>query len=302
ESKAEQRLKRKEYFFSILLVNNSPPTASPMLEGTAEEEGSSVSEPSAAVPQTTETPWQERKKGPRFLSTPGSPNSPDGVSLRDLLESKVRHHLHLLVPSKALWTFLARVTRALRMDCRLPEVQLACAKMVSKTGQLVQVLSKKRDDALAGKSLQERNICSSMAPAGKEATGKVGERYWKPEYIGSISLLLAISVSSVVMVTLGICLIEACSQKPAATSQRQSTSKFRWKWFFQKLLPQRWRKNNDDFREHSSCIWDPSQPKPQWLTALSQPLDSQHKKHIAELYDEETSEEEEDIFSRFELE
>ena len=49
-----------------------------------------------------------------------------------------------------------------------------------------------------------------------------------------------------------------------------------------------------------SRVSDLGQTKPQWLRDLYQPLDSQHKKSMAELYDEETSDEEE-IFNKSEL-
>ncbi|KAM6042027.1 leucine-rich repeat-containing protein 37A3-like [Chlamydotis macqueenii] len=277
ERKAEQRLKTNEHFFSNLLVNNSPPTASPMLEDTAEEEGSSVRERSPAVPQTTETPWPARKKGSRFLRAPGSRNSPGGAEPQgDLLESTVSHHLRLLVQDKALRKFIAHMTRTLRMDCRLPEVHLACAKMVAKTGLLVQRLSERRDDALAGRCLQEGNVCSSVAPAGEEASGKQ-----KPNYTSILRVLLAISVSLVITATvLGICLIEACSQNRAGTSQPQSTSKSCWKWFFQKLRQRRWRKNNNA---------DSTQVRVGGRCRLS----ADRLKSTGELYDEEKAEEDE---------
>lgn len=47
-------------------------------------------------------------------------------------------------------------------------------------------------------------------------------------------------------------------------------------------------------------VLDLGKTKPQWLRDLYRPLDSQHKKSIAELYDKETSDEEE-IFNKFKL-
>uniref|UniRef100_A0A8B9RTD1 Uncharacterized protein n=1 Tax=Accipiter nisus TaxID=211598 RepID=A0A8B9RTD1_9AVES len=49
-----------------------------------------------------------------------------------------------------------------------------------------------------------------------------------------------------------------------------------------------------------SHVLDLGKTKPQWLRDLYRPLDSQHKKSMAELYDEETSDEEE-IFNKFKL-
>ncbi|KAF1555945.1 Leucine-rich repeat-containing protein 37A2, partial [Eudyptula albosignata] len=302
ESKAEQRLNTKQHFFYNLLVNNSPPAASSMLEDTAEEEGSSLGGHLPAVPQTAETHWKQQKEGSSFLNKPGSSDSRDGTPVqRDLFETKVNRHLRLLVPDEALRTFIAHVARALRVDCSLPELQVACAKMVSKMGLLIKLLSERQDDqgasALVGQCLQEGNV--SDAPArevGRKPAGK-----WKPEYTSGGRLLLAISVSVIIMINLTvICLVEVCSQKPAAASQPQSTSKSRPRWFFQKLLARGQSKNKYDVKEQGSRLSDLSKTKPQWLRDLYQPLDSQHKKSMAELYDEETSDEEE-IFNKSEL-
>ncbi|NXQ99309.1 L37A2 protein, partial [Sagittarius serpentarius] len=304
ESKTEQRLNTKKHFFYNLLVNNSPPAASSMLEDTAEEEGSSLGGHLPAVPQTTETYWKQQKEGSSFLNKPGSSDSPDGGSVQGhLFETKVSRHLRLLVPDEALRMFIAHVAQALRMDCSQPEVQLACAKMVSKTGLLIKLLSERQDDqgasALVGQCLLEGNVSNGTAQAreaGRKPAGK-----WKPEYTASDRLLLAISVSVIIMINLTVmCLVEVCSQKPAAASQPQSTSKSRPRWLFQKFLPQGRKKNKHNVREQGSRVLDLSKTKPQWLRDLYQPLDSQHKKSMAELYDEETSDEEE-IFNKSEL-
>ncbi|NXK13639.1 L37A2 protein, partial [Herpetotheres cachinnans] len=304
ESKAEQRLNTNQHFFYNLLVNNSPPAASSMLEDTAEEEGSSLGGYLPAVPQTAEIHWKQPKEGSSFTSIPGSSNSPDGMPVQgDLFETKVNHHLRLLVPDEALRMFIAHVARALRMDCSLPEVQLPCAKMVSRMGLLVKLLSERQDDqgasVLVSQCLLEGNVFNGMAQARKVSRKPTGK--WKSEHTSGNRLLLALSVTVIIMINLTvICLIEVCSQKPAATSQPQSTSQSRPRWFFQKLLPWGWSESKyDDVQEQGSRVSGLSQTKPQWLRDLYQPLDAQHKKSLAELYDE-TSEEEE-IFNKSEL-
>ncbi|NWH49493.1 L37A1 protein, partial [Fregata magnificens] len=304
DSKAEQRLNRKQHFFYNLLVNNSPPTASSTLEDTAEDEGSSLGEHLPAVPRTAETHWKQQKEGSSFLNKPGSSNSPDGTSVQgDLFETKVHRHLHLLVPDEALRMFITHMARAMRMDCSLPELQLTCAKMVWKMRLLIKLLSERQDDqgasALAGQCLLEGNVSNGMAPAREVGRKSTGKR--KAEYTSGDRLLLVISVSVIITINLMvICLVEVCSQKPAAASHPQSTSKSCPRWFFQKLLPRGWSKNKYVVREQGSRVSDLSKTKPQWLRDLYQPLDSQHKKSMAELYDEETSDEEE-IFNKSEL-
>lgn len=177
ESKGEQRLNPSQRFFYNLLVNNNPSAAGSMLEDMAEEEGFSLGGHLPAISQTAETHWKQRKEGSSFLNKPGSS---DSQVQGDLFETKVNHHLRLLIPDEALRVFIAHVAQALRMDCSLPELQLACAKMVSKTGLLIKLLSERRDDqeasVLAGQCLLEGNVSNGMArEAGRRSTGKVGE-------------------------------------------------------------------------------------------------------------------------------
>lgn len=183
ESPAEQRLNTNQHFFDNLLVNTSPPAASSTLEDTTEEERSSLSGHLPAVPRPTKTQWKQQKEGSSFLDKPGSSDSPDGAPVPgDVFETKVNRHLRLLVPDEALRVFITQVVRALRMDCSLPELQLACAEMVWKTGLLVKLLSERQDDqgasALAGRCLLEGNVSNVMAlagEAGRKSAGKVGE-------------------------------------------------------------------------------------------------------------------------------
>ncbi|NXL07877.1 L37A2 protein, partial [Mesembrinibis cayennensis] len=234
ESKAEQILNTNQHLFCNLLVNNSPLAAGSMLEDMAEEEGSSLGGHLPAIPRTAETHWKQHKEGSSFLNKPGSSASPDGAPVQgELFETKVNHHLHLFIPDKGLRMFIARVARALRVDCSLPELQLACAKLVSKMGLLITLLSERQDDqgasALAGQCLQEGNVSNGMAPAMKEGRKPTGK--WKPEQTSGDRLLLAISVSIIIMINLTvICLVGVCFQKPAAASQPQSTSKSRLRW------------------------------------------------------------------------
>ncbi|NWU69456.1 L37A2 protein, partial [Pterocles burchelli] len=231
ENKAEQGLNTNQHFFYNVSVNNS--TNSSMLEVVrkkrAEEEGSSLGEHSPPVPQAAE---KHPKEGSSSLNKPSSSDSLDNASVQgDLIETKLNRHLRLLVPDEALRTFIAHVARALRMDCSLPHLQLACAKMVSKTGLLVKVLSERQDDQGASALLtqcllEQENVSNAMARAEEEGERPVGK--WKPEDTSSDKTLLAIAVSAIIMINvMAVCLMEICSRKRAAASQPQSTSKSR---------------------------------------------------------------------------
>ncbi|NXJ93173.1 L37A2 protein, partial [Corythaixoides concolor] len=228
ESKAEQRVNTNQRFFYNPLVDNS------MLEDTAEEEGgSSPGGHLPAVPQSAETHWKQQKEEPGFLNKAGSSDGPDGTSDQgDHFETEVDRYLHFLVPDEALWTsssFIVHAAQALRMDCSVPKLRLACAKLISKMGLLIKLLRDRRDDqgasALDNQCLLERNISNGTA-SGTKPTAKQ-----KAKRTSGGTLLLAVSVSLILVFNLtAICLVEVCSQKPTAASQPQSTRKSSPKW------------------------------------------------------------------------
>ncbi|KAL2306680.1 hypothetical protein Nmel_004610 [Mimus melanotis] len=171
EPRADQRLNRNLDFLSDLLVQ-SHPAASSRGEATAEEEHSSLGRHPQTIPDTTE------KEGSMFLNKPWSPQSPDlALVPRELLETTVNHHQQFLEPDKGLRMFMAHVERALRMDCSLPQLKQACAKMVSKTRLLLNVLSEREENQGASDHmdqcrLQENMIVHMALGKGKNLTRK----------------------------------------------------------------------------------------------------------------------------------
>ncbi|NXG37884.1 L37A2 protein, partial [Dromaius novaehollandiae] len=235
KSKPEQRLNTAGHFFYNLLVNSSHRVARSVPEDTSKDEASSPGGHSLGIHQTDQTDWkQQKEEGSDFLNEPSSSESPATAPVQgDLFETKLKYHLRLLVPDRALRTFIAHMARALRTDCSLPAVQPACAKMVSKTGLLMKVLSERQDrrgaSALAGRCFLGGSVPNGTAQP-RAAGRKLAEKK-KPEYAYSSSLLVAVSVAAVVVLLLtGICVIEVCSQKPKAASQAQTTSKSRPRW------------------------------------------------------------------------
>ncbi|NXW89034.1 L37A1 protein, partial [Alopecoenas beccarii] len=303
ESKAEQGLNTNQHYFDNLFVNKNPRTASSRLEDAAKEEGSSLRGRLPAAPRTTETHWKQQNEGSGFPNNPGSSASPDDALVQgDLFEAKVNHHLRWLITDEALRVFIARVVRALGMDCSVPKLQPACAKLLAKVELLVKLLSERQDkqgaSGLVGQCLREGNVSSGTGRAGDTGRKTSGK---KAQYTSSDRLLLAVAVSVTIVINLLLmCLVEVYSQKHPAASHPQSASKSRPKRFFQKLLPRGWGKNQEDVREQGSPVSDPSKTKPQWLRDLYLPLDPQQLKSIAELYDGDISDEEE-MFNKLEL-
>ncbi|XP_051628644.1 leucine-rich repeat-containing protein 37A-like [Manacus candei] len=99
--------------------------------------------------------------------------------------------------------FMAHVEQALRTDCSLPGLQLACAKMVSKTELLLSLLSKRQESegasAFTGQCPIEENIsrCTALEK-GKKHRGEE-----KPEPVDdTTTLVVLLSVLAIISLTL----------------------------------------------------------------------------------------------------
>lgn len=147
----------------------------------AEEEHSSLGGHLLIMPDTTDTDWKEEEEDSMFLNRPWSPQSPDLAPVAgELLEAVVDRQLRLLVPDKSLQMFMAHMERALRRDCSLPQLRLVCAKMVSKTGLLLKLLSERQEnqgayDRMGRCPLQENISRRTALEEDQEPTEKVGE-------------------------------------------------------------------------------------------------------------------------------
>ncbi|XP_014811966.1 PREDICTED: leucine-rich repeat-containing protein 37A-like [Calidris pugnax] len=292
----EQRLNTNQHFLYNPLIN-SPLTASSTLEDTAEEENPSLRGYFPAIPQTTETHWKQRKEESSFLNNSSSSNSPDDELVQgDLFETKVNHHLRFLVPNKAVRAFIARVARALKMDCHHAKLQVSCAKMISKTGMLIKMLSERQNNqvasALREQCPQEENVPNGTTLA-KETGGKVTKELEVKHTVAN-GTLLAMVVSVLIMAALIMaCLFETCSRRCANVFQFQSTGKSRPRRHYKKKLLRGQRKKDG--------VQKQGPPEPEWLRDLYQPLTSQQEKALAQLRDTNTSEEEEEIFNKAQL-
>ncbi|XP_053856315.1 uncharacterized protein LOC128819920 [Vidua macroura] len=243
-TKDEQRLNRNLDFLSDPLVQ-SRPAASSGGGATAEEEQSSLGGHLLIMPDTTDTHGKQQEEGSRFLNKPWSPQSPDLAPVPgELLETTVDHHLRLLVPDKSLQTFMAHMERALRKDCSLPQLKLACAKMVSKTGLLLKVLSERQEnqgtsDPMGRCPLQENISSSTAVDEDQEPTEK------KPEDTEEMVLFMVLLFLFVVIAVMLKTFFHMYFLTREGDSQ-PCHSRDSWLRRFCVKLPQRVRKDNKE--------------------------------------------------------
>ncbi|KAM7334424.1 hypothetical protein ACRRTK_007744 [Alexandromys fortis] len=64
-------------------------------------------------------------------------------------ESQLNQQLRPLIPNNNVRRLISHVIRTLKMDCSDPSVQLSCAKLISRTGLLMKLLSEQQEVKLS---------------------------------------------------------------------------------------------------------------------------------------------------------
>ncbi|XP_027562197.1 leucine-rich repeat-containing protein 37A-like isoform X4 [Neopelma chrysocephalum] len=235
ETKAKQGLSRNLDFLSDPLVNNGPAAIS-RVEDRAEGEPSSRGGHFLLMPDNTETSWKPEEEGSRLLKKPDSPEGSDILPVPgEDFDTTVDRSLRLLVPDEGLRMFMAHMERALRTDCSLPGLQLACAKMVSKTGLLINLLSKRKESegvsAFTSQCPMEKNISRRTAlEKGKEHKGEKAMKQSRERFEFAI-LVLIFYITYLIL----HCLIETCSEPHEDDFQPRRCRKSLLRRFFEKL-------------------------------------------------------------------
>jgi hypothetical protein len=100
------------------------------------------------VLQTTKPPLH-------FIFGSDSPNNLEEFAYPSLMtpgeqfESHLNQQLRVLIPNNDVRRLISHVIRTLKMDCSDSQVQLSCAKLISRTGLLMKLLSEQQDFKLS---------------------------------------------------------------------------------------------------------------------------------------------------------
>ncbi|XP_053870614.1 leucine-rich repeat-containing protein 37A2-like isoform X1 [Malaclemys terrapin pileata] len=308
ERKQKHRMNSKEGVINRLSHRKSAALTDAVLENPSENNDSSLDDILPSIHQANETHWKHQKESSGFPYALSGSSSPDNYSVQgDLFEAELNNRLRSLIPNQAVRNLISHVIRTLKMDCTEPRVQLACAKLISKTGLLMKLFSEREDiketSSLWRTYLWENGNAPNESTHQRKASKKDSEELSPepPQYSHGNKLLLAISVTVVIMIIIAvICLTEQiCSQRSAASSQSTHDNKTQSKWSFQKLSQERNSKiSSEAIHQVPGVSESSSMEKPLWLRDMYLPLDSIRKKSMAQkLYDRESSDEEE-IFNR----
>ncbi|XP_017919503.1 PREDICTED: leucine-rich repeat-containing protein 37A-like [Capra hircus] len=234
------------------------------------------------VQHTNETQWEYHNVGIEFASKPPSISFPV-LSPGDQFESQLNQQLRSLIPNNDVRKLIAHVIRTLKMDCSETHVQLACAKLISRTGLLMKLLSEQQEIKVSKAEWdtdqwKTDNYINESTEAQSEQKEQESSELTKevPGYGYNNKLILAISVTVVVMfLIIMFCLIER---------QKQG--------FFGFLLRKR---SSGTSESQEGFFW---RRRPLWLRDMYRPLNATRKKNMAQkLHDKESSEEDE-IFNK----
>ncbi|XP_075767358.1 leucine-rich repeat-containing protein 37A-like isoform X2 [Pelodiscus sinensis] len=309
ERKQKPGRKSKHPAIHVLSHRKRPALANAALKKPSVNTDSSLDGLLPSIHRANETHWKHQpESSTRPYALPGS-SAPDNYSVQgDLFEAELNGRLRSLIPNQAVRNLISHVIRTLKMDCTEPRVQLACAKLISKTGLLMKLFSEREDIKESSPLWRAYLWESEQAPndsARHREAGKTDAEEFPPEppqYSYGNKLLLAISVTVVIMIIIAvICLIEICSQR-SASSQSTHDKKPPSLWPFRKLSRENRSKPSLEVIQQvpgGAEAW--SMEKPLWLRDMYLPLDSIRKKSMAQkLYDRESSDEEE-IFNKADL-
>ncbi|XP_069917854.1 leucine-rich repeat-containing protein 37A3-like [Oryctolagus cuniculus] len=103
------------------------------------------------VDQTKETQWEYTSEGTEAPTMPAGFTYPVMLSQGQQFEIQLNQQLQSLIPNTDVRRLISHVIRTLKMDCSEAQVQLPCAKLISKTGILMKLLSEQQEEKIAKK-------------------------------------------------------------------------------------------------------------------------------------------------------
>ncbi|XP_037665275.1 leucine-rich repeat-containing protein 37A3-like [Choloepus didactylus] len=181
------------------------------------------------VNRTNETQWEYHNLGTDLSSKPKGSTLPFFPSPGDKFETQLNQQLRSLIPNNDVRRLISHVIRTLKMDCSEPRVQLACAKLISRTGLLMKLLSEQQEVKVSKAEWdtdqwKTENYINESTEVRSEQKEQGSRELTKevPGYGYNKKLILAMSVTVVLMILIIIfCLIEIYSHKLASEKDKE---------------------------------------------------------------------------------
>ncbi|KAL8206876.1 UNVERIFIED_CONTAM: hypothetical protein K2H54_032975, partial [Gekko kuhli] len=268
----------KEELLNQLLHRSNPPAGDGKSEISAINLEPSLNELLPDITLSHGTYWEHQRTSVAPLLNLAPQD--DYLLQGDLFEAELNKQLTSLIPNTPVRKLMSHVIRVLKMDCTAPTFQTGCAKLISRTGLLMKLISENINEtsplwkSYFWPSKNVTNVTAASSRKLEKPLGKIASQ-GIPAYGYGNKLLLAISVTAIIMTIIAIvCLIKICSQR-TATKDRAFLGKRK------KSLP------DLECSRTASLLMD----KPLWLKDMYQSHDEIQKKNMADqLHDEESSE------------
>uniref|UniRef100_A0A8C7C447 LRRC37A/B like protein 1 C-terminal domain-containing protein n=1 Tax=Neovison vison TaxID=452646 RepID=A0A8C7C447_NEOVI len=185
------------------------------------------------VKQTNETQWEYHNVGTELPPTSTEFTVSKHSATGDLFEIQLNQQLRSLIPNNDVRRLISHVIRTLKMDCSETHVQLACAKLISRTGLLMKLLSEQQEVKVSKAEWdtdqwKTENYINESTEVQSEQKGQESSELTKevPGYGYNNKLILAISVTVVVMILIIVfCLIEIYSHRTASEEGKEGNSR-----------------------------------------------------------------------------
>lgn len=135
-------------FEANITVLDEPTSENATYENAAAEAVDSAVTPFNIMPtvqQTNETQWEYLNANTDSQPKPEDLSYPLTASPGDQFEIQLNQQLRSLIPNNDVRRLISHVIRTLKLDCSEPYVQLACAKLISRTGLLMKLLSEQQE-------------------------------------------------------------------------------------------------------------------------------------------------------------
>ncbi|XP_069884055.1 leucine-rich repeat-containing protein 37A3-like isoform X5 [Dipodomys merriami] len=146
-------------------------------------------------------------------------------SFDDHFELQLNQQLRPLIPNNDVRRLLSHVIRTLKLTA-LSDVQMACSKLITKTGLLMKLLGEQQEAKMsrAEWDMDQWKTDNYINEAPGEQKEPIELTQEVPGYGYNNKIILAISVTVVVMILIIIfCLIEIYSHRASATGSKESS-------------------------------------------------------------------------------
>nr|XP_054311871.1 leucine-rich repeat-containing protein 37A3-like isoform X1 [Pongo pygmaeus] len=180
--------------------------------------------------EPTKTKWEYNNMGTDLSPEPKSFNYPLLSSPGDQFEIQLTQELRSLIPNEDVRRFMSHIIRTLKTECSQTHVQVTCAKLMSRTGLLMKLLSKQQEakpsKAEWDTDHQKSNYINENMEHSEQKQQKSSELIKEvPGYGYNNKLILAITVTVILTILIIIfCLIEIHSHRRKGIKENKEGS------------------------------------------------------------------------------